>query len=129
MFLQEATRFEMASDQLAVQAYESKYPRDKVKDMFLELTAFKNKHMMSIFLKYREELEMEGATEPPEEFEQEVQFLEAKSADHIYHKFGVELGDVRLEILYHKIDQDTDLDALLSQKLQQNERFNMMNLM
>lgn len=37
--------------------------------MFLELTAYKNKHMMTIFMKYREELEKEGSNEPPEEFE------------------------------------------------------------
>lgn len=71
--------------------------------MFLELTAYKNKHMMTIFMKYREELEKEGANEPPEEFEQEVQLLEAKSIDHIYNKYGTEVGDLRLEILHHKI--------------------------
>lgn len=65
--------------------------------------------MMAIFMKYRADLEKEGDNEPPAEFEQEVQFLEAKSEDHVFNKFGVEIGEVRLEILHHKIDQDDDL--------------------
>ncbi len=119
----------MASDQLASQTFESKLPRDQVKEMFLELTAYKNKHMMTIFMKYREELEKEGSNEPPEEFEQEVQLLEAKSIDHIFNKFGTEVGDLRLEILHHKIDQDNDLDALLSQRLMPGESFNLLDMM
>jgi hypothetical protein len=35
--------------------------------MYLELTSFKNKDMMSIYLKYREELEIEGKTEQLEQ--------------------------------------------------------------
>jgi hypothetical protein len=77
--------------------------------MFLELSAYKNKHMMTIFIKYRADLEKEGDNEPPAEFEREVQLLEAKSEDHVYKNFGVELGDARLEFIHHKIDEDGDL--------------------
>jgi hypothetical protein len=97
--------------------------------MFLELTAYKNKHMMTIFIKYRADLEKEGNNEPPVEFEREVQLLEAKSEDHIFNKFGVEVGDVRLEILHHKIDQDDDLQALLSQRMMKQEQLNLLEMM
>ena len=129
MFLNEATRFEMASDQVAMKTFESKHPRDQVKEMFLELTAYKNKHMMTIFTKYRADLEKEGDNEPPAEFEREVQILEAQSEDHVFNKFGVEMGDVRLEILHHKIDQDDDLQALLSQRMMAGEQLNMLEMM
>jgi hypothetical protein len=52
MFLQEGTRFEMAADHLAIKNYESKYPRDLIKEVFLEFSAYKNKKIMPIFMKY-----------------------------------------------------------------------------
>ncbi len=42
----------MAADHLAIKNYESKYPRDLIKEVFLEFSAYKNKKIMPIFMKY-----------------------------------------------------------------------------
>ena len=101
----------MSADHLAIKTYNSKYPRDQVKEIFLELSAYKNKKIFPVFMKYQKL--NQNSSEPPEGFEQEIQLIEAQSDDFIYQKYGVELSDIRLELIYHKIDQDTDLDQLL----------------
>jgi hypothetical protein len=96
----------MLYDYELVKTYTSTLSREKAKELFLELSAFKNRQMLAIFGKYQPDLDKEDGGEPPEQFDQDVQMMEAQSADFIFTKYGIEVADLRVEVLHHGIEKD-----------------------